>query len=85
MYICICGAVPEKEIRKAIAQGTDTWKKLCHDLNIAQQCGVCAIGAKALFESELAKKKTLGDAYVINPTSVHNTSPVGYSIPVRKV
>ncbi|MBU6453946.1 MAG: (2Fe-2S)-binding protein [Cyanobacteria bacterium REEB67] len=56
MYICICGAVNERRSREAIAGGTDRWKALCHELNLAQQCGVCAKGAKEFFDRELAAK-----------------------------
>jgi bacterioferritin-associated ferredoxin len=55
MYVCICHAVVERQIREAIAGGTDTWKKLCRDLKVATQCGTCAISAKQYFEQELAK------------------------------
>ena len=56
MYICICGAVDERRVREAIAGGTNNWRTLCHELNISQQCGICAKGAKEFFDDELARK-----------------------------
>jgi bacterioferritin-associated ferredoxin len=55
MYVCICHAVTESQVREAIADGTDTWRKLCRRLKVGTQCGTCAIGAKQGFERELAK------------------------------
>ena len=49
MYICICNAVNEAAIRKAV-------KELCKSLHVATQCGICALGAKAFFEQVLAEK-----------------------------
>ena len=56
MYICICNAVNETAIRKAVVDGTTKWKDLCKSLDVATQCGVCALGAKAFFEQVLAEK-----------------------------
>jgi len=56
MYVCICNAVNEKAIRKAVADGITKWKDLCKSLNVATQCGTCAIDAKAFFEQVLAEK-----------------------------
>lgn len=56
MYICICNAVNEAAIRKAVKGGITTWKELCKSLHVATQCGICAIGAKAYFEQVLAEK-----------------------------
>lgn len=54
MYICICNAVNETAIRKAVNDGITTWKELCKSLKVATQCGTCAIDAKAFFEKTLA-------------------------------
>ncbi|MFA6211755.1 MAG: (2Fe-2S)-binding protein [Candidatus Obscuribacterales bacterium] len=56
MYICICNAVNETAIRKAVNDGITTWKELCKSLKVATQCGTCAIDAKAFFEKTLAEK-----------------------------
>ncbi len=56
MYICICNAVNESAIRKAVKDGITTWKEVCKSLKVATQCGICALGAKAFFEQVLAEK-----------------------------
>ncbi len=56
MYVCICNAVNENAIRKAVADGITKWKDLCHTLKVATQCGTCALDAKTFFEQVLAEK-----------------------------
>ena len=56
MYVCICNAVNERRIQKAVQDGTRKFKTLCRELNIASQCGKCALCAKACFDQELAKQ-----------------------------
>ena len=41
MYICICNAVTDREIRGAIALGSDTLQDLRNDLGVASCCGKC--------------------------------------------
>ena len=41
MYVCICNAITDKQIRKAAEAGaTDLWA-LQRDLGVATQCGSC--------------------------------------------
>lgn len=56
MYICICSAVTDGAIREAVEGGTGNWKTLCKDLQIASQCGKCAVCAKTLFVELMAEK-----------------------------
>lgn len=41
MYICICRAVTEREIRAAIELGADTLQALRSQLDVATECGKC--------------------------------------------
>ena len=41
MYVCICNAITDKQIRKAAAAGaTDLWD-LQRELGVATNCGSC--------------------------------------------
>jgi bacterioferritin-associated ferredoxin len=41
MYVCICNAITDKQIRKAVKSGaTDLWK-LQAELGVASGCGSC--------------------------------------------
>jgi bacterioferritin-associated ferredoxin len=59
MYVCICHAVNEAAIKKAIENGMTTWKAVTHEMHVGTQCGKCALHAKAFFEQELAKRAQL--------------------------
>ena len=42
MYVCICKAVTEKQIRRAAAQGVDNLYALREQLGVSAGCGSCA-------------------------------------------
>ena len=50
MYICICAAVTDTTIRKAVEGGNTNFKALCKELHVAQECGKCGSCARALFQ-----------------------------------
>jgi bacterioferritin-associated ferredoxin len=45
MYICICNAVTDKQIRRAAASGADSLPALRKQLGVASGCGTCASDA----------------------------------------
>jgi bacterioferritin-associated ferredoxin len=52
MYVCICRAVTDKDIRSAAREGIDTLDELGDVLGVATCCGSCAPEACALLEEE---------------------------------
>lgn len=42
MYVCICNAITDKDIRRAAANGADTLYELQDRLGVATCCGSCA-------------------------------------------
>lgn len=46
MYVCICNAVTERQVYKAIDEGAVTVKALGQQLNVGTQCGACIGCAK---------------------------------------
>jgi bacterioferritin-associated ferredoxin len=48
MYICICKAVTDREIRGAVSLGSVTLQDLRRDLGIASCCGKCAPDARRI-------------------------------------
>mgnify|MGYP001304022700 CR=1 FL=1 len=59
MYICSCRAVTDGQIKKAVAEGTRTFRALCKQLGCGTQCGICAKYAKEVFDQ--AKKDLPGE------------------------
>ena len=46
MYICVCNAVTERQVNKAIDAGATTIKDLSRQLGVGAQCGACVSCAK---------------------------------------
>ena len=47
MYVCICNAVTEREIARAIEQGARTLEQLAESLGVGTGCGKCRDTAAA--------------------------------------
>lgn len=45
MYVCICNAVTDRQIRQAIDSGATTLRDLQRELKVATGCGKCATAA----------------------------------------
>ena len=48
MYVCICKAVTNKQIRRAAAAGVDNLYELREALGVASGCGNCADEAESI-------------------------------------
>ncbi|GAA5091163.1 hypothetical protein GCM10023337_16640 [Paenalcaligenes hermetiae] len=48
MYICICSAITDKQIKTAVANGASTLEDLQFELGVAINCGRCAESAMEL-------------------------------------
>ncbi len=46
MYVCVCRAVTEKNIRDAVHAGAHTMKDLREQLGVGEDCGCCGSCAK---------------------------------------
>lgn len=42
MFICICNAITEKQVKAAVAAGAHTLRQLQAELGVASCCGCCA-------------------------------------------
>ena len=51
MYVCICKAVTDKQIRRAAARGADSLYELREHLGVASVCGSCAGEALAILRA----------------------------------
>lgn len=52
MYVCICSAVTDSEIREAVRGGACTLRDLKRELGVAGSCGRCAPCARELLQEE---------------------------------
>lgn len=46
MYVCVCQAVTDRQIREAAQEGARTLKDLRRDLGVTRDCGRCASCAR---------------------------------------
>lgn len=68
MYVCICNAVTDKDIRRAAANGADTLYELQDRLGVASCCGSCADQAtEILDEAQSRRGPALPTLYVPTP------------------
>lgn len=50
MYVCICRAVTDRQIREAIDEGARTMRELRLKLGVCSCCGKCGEHAKELLD-----------------------------------
>jgi bacterioferritin-associated ferredoxin len=50
MYVCICRAVTDREIRSAVAEGARTLHGLRKELGCTGQCGKCKPQVRAILD-----------------------------------
>ena len=44
MYVCVCRAVTERQVREAVQSGVESMRGLREQLGVASECGRCAHG-----------------------------------------
>ena len=56
MYVCVCKAVTDGQIRNAVDQGCCSMRELRNELGVATQCGRCAVTAREVLDEALAEQ-----------------------------
>ncbi|MDQ2693889.1 MAG: (2Fe-2S)-binding protein [Pseudomonadota bacterium] len=51
MYVCVCSAVTDRQIRAAVSQGASTMRDLRQALNVCAGCGRCGPLARDLLRT----------------------------------
>ena len=68
MYVCICNAITDKDIRRAAASGADNLYALQNKLGVAAGCGSCADHAREILnETQPAQRTFAPTLYVPSP------------------
>jgi len=55
MYVCLCKAVTDRQIRESVSGGACTLADLRRELGVASQCGKCCQLAKSIIETAVNK------------------------------
>lgn len=53
MYVCLCKAVTDTQIREAVENGATSFGQVRRDLSLAAQCGKCGILAREVFNESI--------------------------------
>ncbi len=51
MYVCLCKAITDTQIRQAVETGCKTMRCLNKELGVATQCGKCAKDARQILKA----------------------------------
>lgn len=54
MFVCICKAVNDKSIRRAVDNGARCVEDLEQDLGVGSSCGRCRVHAEAVIQDQLS-------------------------------
>ena len=58
MYVCVCNAVTDREIRKAAEGGATSLRTLREELGVATGCGRCARCARGILREVRGDRTT---------------------------
>lgn len=64
MYVCICNAVTESDIKEAVSNGANCMPHLKARLKCSTKCGNCTERAAACLSDEVAKQVTINEPKV---------------------
>jgi bacterioferritin-associated ferredoxin len=56
MYVCVCQAVSDHQIRSAVCQGACSMRDLCEQLGVATRCGRCREFAQSVLDETLSQR-----------------------------
>ena len=62
MYICVCKAVTEGDIREAVRNGANSVKQLTRELGLGTECGLCVGCANQCLKKALNNSPAVKDA-----------------------
>lgn len=56
MIVCLCHRVSDRDIRRAVAEGTRNFEVLQDETRVASACGACHDCAREVFDEAMAKQ-----------------------------
>ena len=57
MYVCLCNAVSDKQIKKAISDGASSVEEIQQVSNVGKNCGSCIYAVQEMLDREVGDKK----------------------------
>lgn len=59
MYVCLCKAITDTQIRQAAENGCETMRGLNKELGVATQCGKCSKDARKILKDVKQQRSAL--------------------------
>ena len=59
MYVCVCKAVTDREVTRAIQQGACTRRQLAQCTGVGSVCGKCSQSLKSLLDDTLRQQNAV--------------------------
>ncbi|MDM3871221.1 bacterioferritin-associated ferredoxin [Porticoccus sp. W117] len=56
MYVCICRAVTDNQIRQEVSHGASTMREVGQRLGVGTQCGKCSKHARSVIREAIANR-----------------------------
>ena len=81
MYICVCNAITERQVRESVAAGASTLEYLLFELGVATCCGCCAETA----QEYLPGGRCAADRNVCTVSAPGSHAANGFPIPLVAV
>ncbi|MGR9074289.1 MAG: (2Fe-2S)-binding protein [Gammaproteobacteria bacterium] len=75
MYICVCKAVTDKQIKTAIANGACSHRQLVHCLGVARNCGKCSRDVRELLDEHAANDSSIAASWIAAARNAHTSEP----------
>lgn len=67
MYVCVCNAVTDRQIKKAVQQGVDSMSELQSQLKVGTCCGRCKDCAREVLNVALCERTPALNDLVLMP------------------
>ena len=61
MYVCVCHAVTDSQVRQAVHQGATMMRDLRQQLGVASECGRCACCARDILRTKDQMNRILAE------------------------
>ena len=58
MYVCLCRAITDRQVRESVENGASTFREVRDELNLGTCCGRCVPESRTLIDETLAKIAT---------------------------
>lgn len=69
MYVCLCKAITDRQVRHAVTSGAVSMRELRRQLDVCAGCGKCGSRVRQVFDQILTERNAsaIGSAFPLPP------------------